>query len=109
MLQYPSALALHMPRFVDAAEKAPLPLVIAELVLAVLCIVLLLVFRKRILKVLFACASEVCLFLACKHFFGDGALLTEVMRWITAAAACILTLAIVNRINWNNLRGRDRS
>jgi hypothetical protein len=28
------------------------------------------------------------------------------MCWFTAAVACIVTVAIVNRINWGNLRGK---
>lgn len=95
----------RMVRFNDALASAPKGLIITELVLAVLCIVLLLVFRNRLLKVIFACGCEVCLFFACKDFFGEDALVTDIMRWVTALAACILTVAIVNRINWNSLRG----
>lgn len=92
--------------FSAAAAKAPMGPVIAVLVLALLSLVLLFIARRRLLKILFACSCEVCLFFACKMFFGDEALLTKIMCWVTALAACVVTVAIVNRINWNNIRGR---
>ncbi len=89
-----------------AVPGVNLGVVITELVLAALLLVLMFFFRRRFLKILCACGSEVCLFLACKLFFGPDHLVTWIMCWITAAAACIVTVAIVNRINWNDLRGK---
>ena len=87
-------------------EELPLGMIIAELAIAFLLIILMLIFRRRILKILCGCGAEICLFLACKLFFGSDSIITQIMCWFTAAVACIVTVAIVNRINWSNLRGR---
>ena len=88
------------------AEELPLGMIIAELAIAFLLIILMLIFRRRILKILCGCGAEICLFLACKLFFGSDSIITQIMCWFTAAVACIVTVAIVNRINWGNLRGK---
>ncbi len=80
--------------------------IIAYLVGALVLVVLLCLFRKRFLKIACACGAEICLFLACRLFFGDESIITVIMQWFTAAVACIMTVAIVNRINWSNMRGR---
>lgn len=87
-------------------EELPLGTIITELVIAFVLIVMMLIFRRRILKILCGCGAEVCLFLACKLFFGGDSIITQVMCWFTAAVACIVTVALVNRINWGNLRGK---
>ncbi len=87
-------------------EEIPLGTLITELVIAVLLLSFMFIFRKRFLKVLCGCGSEVCLFLACKLAFGPDALLTQIMCWITAAVACIITVSIVNRINWSKLQAK---
>ena len=87
-------------------EELPLGMIIAELAIAFILVVLMLIFRPRILKILCGCGAEVCLFLACKLFFGSDSIITQIMCWFTAAVACIVTVAIVNRINWGNLRGK---
>ncbi|MBO5510688.1 MAG: hypothetical protein J6B24_03050 [Clostridia bacterium] len=81
-------------------------MIITELAIAFLLIVMMLIFRRRILKILCACGAEICLFWACNLFFGPDSLITQIMRWVTAAVACIVTVSIVNRINWGNLRGK---
>ncbi len=93
-----------MPRALPA-EEIPMGILITELVIALLLIVFMFLFRRRFLKIFCACGTVICLFLACKLAFGSDSLVTDIMRWITAAAACILTVSIVNRINWSNLRG----
>ncbi len=85
---------------VAMSPEVDLSAVIAEVVLSVVFLLLMLFFRKRFLRILCACISETMLFLACIAFFGDSSIITWIMRWITAAAACVLTVAIVNRINW---------
>ncbi len=80
--------------------------IIVCLSVAFVLIVLLCLFRKRFLKIICACGTVVCLFLACKLFFGEDSIITVIMQWVTTAAACIATVAIVNRINWSNVRGR---
>ncbi len=87
-------------------EEVSMGVVIAELCIAFLLLMVMLIFRKRIVKILCACGAEVCLFLACKLFFGADSIITQIMCWFTAAVACIVTVAIVNRINWGNLRGK---
>ena len=95
-----------VPRAIPS-EEIPWGILIAELVVALLLLVCMFLFRRRFLKIFCACGTVICLFLACKLAFGSDSLITNVMRWITAAAACILTVSIVNRINWSNLRGKS--
>ena len=87
-------------------EELPLGMIIAELAIAFLLIILMLIFRRRILKILCGCGAEICLFLACKLFFGSDSIITQIMCWVTGAVACIVTIAFVNSVNWSNLRGR---
>ena len=94
------------PRAIPS-ENIPWGLLIAELVIAVLLLVFTFLFRRRFLKIICICGTEVCLFLACKLVFGPDSLVTEIMRWITAAVACVVTVSIVNRINWNDIRNRS--
>ena len=81
-------------------------MVITELVIAVCLLVLMFISRKHGLKIFCGCGAEICLFLACKMFFGSDSLITQIMCWVTAAVACIVTVSIVNRVNWSNLRGK---
>ncbi len=90
------------------SPEVDLTAVIAEVILAVLFFVLMFFFRHRFLRILSACLSEICLFMACVAFFGDHSLITWIMRWITAAAACVLTVAVVNRVNWKQKKTPDR-
>ena len=101
LLLFNTPLARTLP-----AEEIPWGTLITELVIAVLLFAFMFIFRRRFLKILCGCGSEVCLFLACKLAFGPDSLITQIMCWITAIAACIITVSIVNRINWSNLRGR---
>lgn len=87
-------------------EDIPYTTVFFELIVAFVLAVLVFTFRRRFMKILCACGSEICLFMACKLFFGNDAIITQVMCWLTAAVACVITVSIVNRIDWGNLRGR---
>lgn len=89
------------------AEGFSLGTLIVELVICVLLIVLLFFFRRRFLKMLCACGAEICLWLACKMAFGADALISQIMTWVTALAAIIMVISIVNRIDWSNLRGKN--
>ncbi len=93
---------------VAMAPEADLSRVISLVILSVLFLVLMFFFRKRFLRILCACLAEVGLFLAALTFFGDHSLITWIMRWITAAAACVLAVAIVNRINWRKGQASER-
>lgn len=88
------------------AEEIPMGVVIVELIIAFVLLVAMLVFRRRSVKLLCACGAEIFLFLACKLFFGSDSIITQIMCWITAAVACIITVAIVSAINWGNLRSK---
>lgn len=87
-------------------EEIPWGTLITEIVIAVLLLTFMFIFRRRFLKILCGCGAEVCLFLSCKLAFGPDALLTQIMCWITAAVACIITVSIVNRINWSKLQAK---
>ena len=88
------------------AEEIQMGKIIACLALAFVLLIPMLIFRQRIVKILCSCSVEVCLFLACRLYFGSDSIVTQIMCWFTAAVACIITVAIVNRINWGNLRGK---
>ena len=98
-ISHPSSLSI-------LAEGFSMGTLIVELVICFLLIVLLFFFRHRFLKLLCACGAEICLWLACKMAFGADALVSQIMTWITALAAIIIVIAIVNRIDWSNLRGQ---
>ncbi len=91
------------------APKANLGLVLTNILLAGLFIGVMFLVRKRSFRLFCICAAEICLFFACKLFFGDDSIITFIMCWVTTAVACIATVAIVNRIDWSNLRGKKRS
>ncbi len=97
---------LSLPRTLPEEEFSR-PFLIASLVAAVMLLVFALLFRKRLLKILCLCGVEICLFLACKEAFGSEALITDIMRWVTATVACIVTVSIVNRIDWSSVGGRS--
>ena len=77
---------------------------ITQLISFVACIILMFLLNKRFFKIAFACGAEVSLWLACKTVFGKESIITQIFTWFTAAAAIILVIAIVNRINWSGLR-----
>ena len=88
-------------------EEIPMGVLITELVVAVLLFCLVFIFRRRFLKIICGCASEICLFLACKEYFGSNALITQIACWVTAVIVCIVTVTIVNSIDWNKLRSHS--
>jgi hypothetical protein len=88
------------------AEEIQMGKIIACLAVAFALLIPMLFFRQRIVKILCSCSVEVCLFIACRLYFGSDSIVTQIMCWLTAAVACIITVAIVNRINWGNLRGK---
>lgn len=88
------------------SEEVPMGVVITELAIAFCLLVFMCITRSRGLKIFCGCGAEVCLFLACKLYFGSDSIITQIMCWLTAAVACIVTVAIVNRVNWSNLRGK---
>lgn len=106
MIQAIAALMqFNMPRMTPA-EEIPWGRMIFEIVLAAIFLILAFLFRTRFLKILFACGTEICLFLVCRSIFGPEALITQIMCWVTAAVVCIVTVSTVNRINWSALRGK---
>lgn len=88
------------------AEDISLGTLITELIICLLLIALLFLFRQRFLKIICACGAEVCLWLACKMAFGSDAIISQILTWITALVAIIVVIAVVNRIDWSNLRGK---
>ena len=88
------------------AEEIPLGKIIAELAIAFVLLVAMLIIRRRSLKIMCVCGAEICSFLACKLFFGSESIITQIMCWFTAAVACVITVAGVNAIHWGNLRGK---
>ncbi len=89
------------------AEEINWTILVTCLVAAVISLALVFVFRRRFLKILCGCASEICLFMACKEYFGSNALITQIACWVTAVIVCIVTVTIVNSIDWNKLRSHS--
>ena len=100
----PTALAA-MPRTLPA-EELPIGKLITVLIIAAALVTITFLVRKKFFKIIFISSAEICLFLACKAAFGPDSIITQIMCWITAAVVCMMTLSIVNNINWSNLRGR---
>lgn len=94
-----------MPRSV-IEDRFSLSTLIIELVIAAIMVVCLFLCRQRTMKIICVCGAEICLWLACKMAFGEDAILTQIMTWLTALVAIIIVITIVNRIDWSNLRGR---
>ncbi len=88
------------------APKPNLGLVLTDILLALIFFGVSFLMRTRFLRILCLCGTEICLFLACKLFFGEDSIITFIMSWVTAAVACGVTIAVVNRIDWNSLRGK---
>jgi D-alanyl-lipoteichoic acid acyltransferase DltB (MBOAT superfamily) len=97
---------------VDALEiidTIPYARIVYALVAALVCLAIVLLFKSHFVKILFGCAFFIFLWMATKHAFGSNSLVTQIMCWVTAAAVCALTIAIVNRIDWTKLRGKRGS
>ena len=77
---------------------------IAQILLIIAFTLFVFAFKKRFFKILSACAMEVTVWLMLKNLFGPDAIITQLFTWFTAAAAIVITVAIVNRINWRGLR-----
>lgn len=90
-------------------ESVPMGVVITEVAIALCLLVLMFFTRSRGLKIFCGGGAEICLFFACKLFFGSDSVITQIMCWLTAAVVCIVTVAVVNRIDWSNLRGKRGS
>jgi hypothetical protein len=74
---------------------------------AVICIGLLILFfaiNKRFVKLFCACGIEVAVWLMVRAIWGKDSLGSQILCYVTAVAVIALTLAIVNRINWNSKR-----
>ena len=90
----------------ELIDTIPYTRIVYALIAALLCLAIVLLFKSHFSKILFGCAFFICLWMATKYAFGSDSIITQVMCWITAAAVCVLTVAIVNRIDWTKLRGK---
>ena len=90
----------------EIVESIPYSRIVYALIAAVVCFAMVLLFKSQFVKILFGCAFFICLWLATKYAFGSDSIITQIMCWITAAAVCALTVAIVNRIDWTKMRGK---
>lgn len=59
--------------------------------------------NKRFVKIVCACGIEVMIWLAARAVWGKDSLPAQILCYITAAAVIIVTIAIVNRIDWSNM------
>lgn len=90
-----------------AASVSTQALIISELVLSGIFVILVLLFRPKLLKIICACAAEFMLWFACDSAF-PNTILSEIMTWVTAFVAIVVVITIVNHIDWSNLRGKKR-
>lgn len=76
------------------------------IVTAVICAVFLVLFfliNKRFVKIMCACGIEVFVWLLVRALWGKDSIAAQILCYVTAAAVIVLTLAIVNRIDWSNM------
>ena len=76
---------------------------IATLVVCAVLMVLFFLINKRFVKILCVCAVEVMIWLATRAVWGKDSIPAQILCYITAAAAIVITIAIVNRIDWSNM------
>ncbi len=96
------------PVFAFAASSVSTQaLIISELVLSGIFLILVFLFKPKLLKIICACASEFMLWFACDLAF-PNTILSEIMTWLTAFVAIVVVITIVNHIDWSNLRGKKR-
>lgn len=88
------------------AEEVSYSVLVAQIIGLTAFFILLFLFKKRFLKISCACGMEVMLWLISKTLFGTTAIITQIFTWFTAAAAIIIVIALVNRIDWNGIRRR---
>ena len=72
---------------------------------AVICIgliILFFAFNKRFVKLFCACSIETFIWLMVRAIWGKDSLAAQILCYVTAAAVIVMTLAVVNRINWNS-------
>jgi D-alanyl-lipoteichoic acid acyltransferase DltB (MBOAT superfamily) len=93
----------------EIIDTIPYTRIIYTLIAAVICLAIVLLFKSHFTKILFGCAFFIFLWMATKYAFGSDSIITQIMCWVTAAAVCALTIAIVNRIDWTKLRGKRGS
>ena len=93
----------------EIIDTVPYTRIVCTLIAALVCLAIVLLFKSHFIKILFGCAFFICLWMATKYTFGSDSLITQIMCWVTAAAVCALTIAIVNRIDWTKLRGKRGS
>ncbi len=91
--------------FVSNTSISKGTLIAVELVLAVALIVFAFIFKSKLAKLFCVCGTEICLWLACDLAFPDT-IITQIMTWVTAFVSIVIVIAVVNHIDWSNLRGR---
>ncbi len=84
------------------AQPFPVGVVVMEGICVLALAALLVLSKNRLVKILSGCGLEICAWQICKAVVGSDALLTRIMTWVTAGVLIILTLAIVNSINWRH-------
>lgn len=90
----------------EIIDSIPYARIVYTLIAALVCLAIVLLFKSHFVKILFGCVFFICLWMATKLAFGSDSVITQIMCWVTAAAVCALTVAIVNRIDWTKLRGK---
>ena len=106
MLQFLTPIMARPTALSFFVDNISLGTLITELLICALLLILLFLFKQRFLKIICACGAEVCLWLACKMAFGTENIITQIFTWVTALVSIIIVIAIVNRIDWSNLRGK---
>ena len=79
--------------------------IITSLVLCVIFILLVFLFKRKLAKIICACAAEFMVWLACDTAF-PNTIFATIMTWFTAFVAIVAVISIVNHIDWSNLRGK---
>ena len=67
-------------------------------------LVLFFLINKRFVKLFCACLIEVTAWLMVRAIWGKESIAAQILCYVTAVAVIFMTLAVVNRINWNSKR-----
>ena len=89
------------------SQASTTAIIITALVLCGIFTLLVFLFKRKLGKIICACAAEFMVWLACDKAFPDT-LFTTILTWITAFVSIVAVITIVNHIDWSNLRGKKR-
>ncbi len=95
------------PYIIDTSDFSLRPFLF-RFIPALVALILVFWVRRGIFKTLFGTLSLYGLCFAGKLVFGSRSFITVILCWLATAALCYFTVSFVNRVNWQDLRGRHQ-